>query len=106
MCSNNLFLYNFIKHKKLQVIKLKKNLTFIQKEYIDKNLSCIFLYNFTHNNKLISHIKDQKIITVGFIGCYNHPKNTDYTLLLEGKFFSSIFLFHFILKKLINHVKN
>ena len=41
------------------------------------------------------------MITIGFLDFHNQPNSTDYTLLLEAKFFSSIFLFHFILKKLL-----
>jgi hypothetical protein len=59
-----------------------------------------------HNKKIYSCFKDNKTFTIGFLDFYNQPNSTDFTLLLETQFFSSIFLFHFILKKFLYNVKN
>lgn len=105
VCSNAIYLYNFTKINKLNV-KIINNFSSFRNKKLFLNFSSAFLYNIKYNKKIIVNLKDKKILTVGFINFYNQPKITDFTLLLETKFFSSIFLFHFILKKLIYNAKN
>jgi len=104
ICSNNIFLYTFLTNEKLKIKSLKNTSQY--KKNFNRASSTVFLYNYTYNKKLFAQIKDEKILTVGFIDYHNQPNSTDYTVLLDNKFFSSIFLFHFILKKFIYHVKN
>jgi hypothetical protein len=66
----------------------------------------VIMYNMSYANKIVFFFKEWKLPSIGFINFHNQPNISDYTLLLEAQFFSSIFLFHFILKKLIYNVKN
>ena len=51
--------------------------------------------------KFLANFKEQKLPSIGFINFHNQTNILDYTLLLEIRFFSSIFMFHFILKNLL-----
>lgn len=105
ICSNNIFLYNFMQKKKIKVL-LVSNFSKFQKQEKLNVISSVFFYNYTYNKKIYALIKNQKKLTIGFIDFFNQPNGTDYTLLLETKFFSSIFLFHFLLKKFIYNANN
>ena len=104
ICSNFIYIYNFVKIHKLN-ITLIKNIFFFQQKKSILNYSSVFLYNLKYDQKFLVQLKDKKIITTSFINFQNQAKITDFTLLLETRFFSSIFLFHFILKKFISNAK-
>lgn len=89
-----------------------KNIKTISKKFIDnkklnyivsnRKISFYLLFNIKYTTKQISFIKDKKIPIIGFININNIAQLTDYVLLLENKYFASLFLFKYIIKKLLN----
>lgn len=104
VCSHKIFFLKK-KNKKLIFLNIKKDLMFNYKQNF-KILSFIFLYNINYSSKFISFFKDQKFPLIGFIDFHHQPNLIDYTILLESRFFSSIYFFHFLLKKYLYNVKN
>lgn len=89
-----------------------KSLKPINKEFVynKKNTNVIsntktsfyLLCNDKYTTKQISFIKDKKIPIIGFINMNNIAQLTDYVLLLENQYFASLFLFKYVIKKLLN----
>ena len=109
ICSNKIFVfYNFKRHNKPPrlVFLYWKTFFLFNFKLVKGNSSFVIWYNLSYSNKILALLKDQKVLSLGFINFHNQPNSTDYTLLLEARFFSSIFLFHFILKKLTLYATN
>lgn len=95
---SKIFFINFISLNKKQIDYINYNDSLF---FFKNKISFVVLYNVNVNNKQVSLFKEKKIPSIGFIDFHGQPNLSDYTLLLEAKSFSSIFLFHFILKKII-----
>lgn len=98
ICMSKIFFINFISLNKKQIDYINYNDSLF---FCKNKISFVVLYNVNVNNKHVSLFKEKKIPSIGFIDFHGQPNLSDYTLLLEAKSFSSIFLFHFILKKII-----
>lgn len=107
VCSNKIFFYNIKNsHKNLNCV-FWKHINFSLLRYNIKKASIALWYSLSHTSKIIAYLKNKKVLTIGFIEGHNQPKSTDFTFLLNTQSFSSIFIFHFILKKFIFfNVKN
>lgn len=107
ICSDKIYLLEVGRLKlRNRVMNLTStNLTFLAKELPVTISSAVIWYNLNYNTKLLGFLKGRKLLTLGFINFHNFPNIADYILLLENRFFSSIFLFHFFLKKFINYDK-
>lgn len=100
-CSDKIFFKNLKKNKKKSSVIRKKinNINITNKKF------CFFvLFNNNYTFKQIAFIKNKKIPSIGFINYNGISQITDYTLLLENKYFASVFFFNFVIKKLKNYV--
>ena len=108
ICSNKIFLVENLNLRKKRNWKFLHwhNIGIIQEANFFSKLSLVIWYDAIFTTKCTAFLKKQKILSIGFLDFNSQPNITDYTLLLETKFFSSIFLFHFLLKKFLIHVKS
>lgn len=105
--SNKIFLLNshFLIKKKLNYIDWKV----LKRVYLyNWEQTCVLacIYNYSPQSKLISFIKDLKIISLGFLNSKIPINILDYVFPLECSMFSNIYFFHYVLKKILNATKN
>lgn len=100
-CSNKIFL-KCLNKEKLNIIYRKIN----NQNITNKKFSFFILFTNNYTSRQIAYIKDKKIPSIGLTNFNSLPQITDYTLLLNNKYFASIFFLNFIIKKLINNVFN
>ena len=83
-------------------IKKKKNNIKIS----NKNVSFFIICGDSFTFRQIAFLKDKKIPSIGFHNFNGLSTLTDYTLLLESKYFASVFLINYVIKKLTYNVIN
>lgn len=103
LCTNKIYNQNIKSLAKINPLDNinNNNNNIMGKKFSLKKISFIIMCDTNYNLKKIAFFKDQKIPSIGFTNLTTQPNITDFTLLLECRFFSSIFFLHFLLKKLL-----
>lgn len=101
LCSNRIYFKN-INCKSYKMNKVFKKTNKILPS--NKIISFFILCSNSYTYRQISFLKDKKIPSIGFLNYNNIPNITDYTLLLESKYFASVFLLNYFINKLTKNV--
>lgn len=99
VCTNKIF------YKSLQSFKNCDNWQIVHEKNIIhiKKLCFLIMYTNVYKFSLISDFKNKKIISVGLLNYQNLTNLTDYTLLLNNKYFANVYILHFLLKKIFKN---